>query len=218
MLPERLLKLKEQIVVEASLVEKMIKDGMEGLIKKDAEKLKNVIYKDEPDLNDSELEVDEKCVDLIALFQPEAGDLRTVLMILKMNNDIERMGDLAVNLAQSALFLIERPEVKPYIDLPRMGDETIKMLRDSISSFTEKDTKLAKDVCERDDIVDNLGNQILRELITYMIDDPKTIERSLHILRISRNLERIADLSTNMAEDVIFMAEGKIIRHGNLED
>ncbi len=218
MLPERLLKLKEQIVVEASLVEKMIKNGMEGLIKKDAEKLKSVIQKDEPDLNDSELEVDEKCVELIALFQPEAGDLRTVLMILKMNNDIERMGDLAVNLAQSALFLIERPEVKPYIDLPRMGDETVKMLKDSISSFTEKDTQLAKDVCERDDVVDNLGNQILRELITYMIDDPKTIERSLHILRIARNLERIADLSTNIAEDVIFMAEGIIIRHGNLED
>lgn len=218
MLPERLLKLKEQIVVEASLVEKMIKNGMEGLIKKDAEKLKCVIEKDEPSLNDAELEVDEKCVDLIALFQPEAGDLRTVLMILKMNNDIERMGDLAVNLAQSALFLIERPIVKPYIDLPRMGEETIKMLRDSISSFTEKDTVLAKDVCERDDVVDNLGNQILRELITYMIDDPKTIERSLHVLRVARNLERIADLSTNIAEDVIFMAEGKIIRHGNLED
>ncbi|MFW5799688.1 MAG: phosphate signaling complex protein PhoU [Spirochaetota bacterium] len=214
MLPEKILKLKEKIIYEATIVEKMITKCIEGLLNKETEKINEVMNKDEPTINEIEVEIDELCVETIALFNPTAGDLRTVLMILKMNNDLERMGDLCVNIAQSAHYLIERPEVKPLIDLPRMGRETAKMLKDSITSFTEKDNVIAKDVCERDDVVDNLANQILRELITYMISDPKTIERSLHLLRVAKNLERIADLSTNISEDVIYMTEGKVIRHG----
>ncbi len=216
MLPEKILELKNQFMIETSLVEKMIKDSMEGLIKKDDGKLKEVMEKDEPSLNQMELEIEENCINIIALFHPEAVDLRTVLMIFKMNNDLERIGDLAVNICQSALFLIERPDVIPFIDLPKMGEKTIKMLRDSITSFTDKNTGLAIEVCKRDDDVDNLADQFRRELITYMISDAKTIERAMHLLRISRNLERISDHSTNIAEDVIFMAQGKVIKHGNL--
>ncbi len=217
MLPEKLLKLKERFIAEASLVEKMLKKAMNGLIKKDKNLLDEVMNTDENTVNELELEIDEKCLDLFALFQPEAIDLRTVLMILKMNNDLERMGDLAVNIAQSAVFLIERPEVKKLIDLPKMSDKTIEMLKDSINSFINLDVDLAKDVCGRDDEVDSLANKILRDLLDYMSADKNTIERSLHLLRIAKNLERIADLSTNIAEDVIFMKEGKVIKHGKDE-
>ncbi len=217
MLPEKLLKLKERFIAEASLVENMLTKAMQGLIKKDNNLLEEVMNINEPNVNEMELEIDEKCLDLFALYQPEAIDLRTVLMILKMNNDLERMGDLAVNIAQSAYFLIERPDVKKLEDLPKMGDKTIEMLKDSINSYINEDVNLAKNVCERDDDVDSLANTILRDLIDYMIADKNTIERSLHILRIAKNLERIADLTTNIAEDVIFMKKGKVIKHGKEE-
>ena len=125
------------------------------------------------------------------------------------------MADHAVNIAESAIYLIERPAVKPLLDTPRMAEETVSMVNDSLLAFVNEDAVLAKQVCERDNIVDGLANQILRELITYMSSDPSTIERALHILEISGNLERIADLSTNIGEDVIFMVEGKLIKHGS---
>jgi phosphate transport system protein len=184
------------------------------LLNKDKKLLLEIIEVDEPQTNDAEIEIDEMCINLIARFQPEAKDLRTIMMILKMNNDLERIGDMAVNISESALFLIERPQVKPLIDLPKMAEETIQMLRDSIDSFIKGDSKLAQSVCERDDIVDAYRDQILRELITYMISDPTTIERAIHIERISRNLERIADLATNIGEDVVYIVEGRVIKHG----
>jgi phosphate transport system protein len=140
------------------------------------------------------------------------------MMVSKMNNDLERMGDEAVNISEGALFLIKRPEVKPLIDIPKMAEETGEMIRDSLDSFIEEDTQLAKDVCERDDIVDGLRDQVLKELIALMASDPTTIERSNHLIRISRSLERIADLSTNICEDVIYMVKGKTIRHGRFEE
>lgn len=214
MLPERIIKLKEQFIAETNLVEKMIRKSIEGLMNKDESKLNEVREVDEPALNKMEVEIEEMCIDIIALFHPEAIDLRTVLMILKMNNDFERIGDLAVNIAQSSAFLIQRPDIKPLVDLPKMAEEAVSMLRDCITAFTEKDTKLAKEICERDDIVDNLGVTILKELIEVMSVDPAIIERAMHILRIAKNVERIADHSTNISEDVIFMAEGRVIKHG----
>jgi len=172
-----------------------------------------VIKEYEPKMNELEIELDELCTNLIALYQPKAGNLRTILMILKMNNDLERVGDLAVNISESALYLIEKPPVKPLIDIPRMAEESIDMLKNAIDSFINKDAELAKSVCEKDTIVDGLRDQVLRELITYMSSDPTTIERAIHLIRISRSLERIADLSTNICEDVIFMVEGKVIKH-----
>jgi phosphate transport system protein len=183
------------------------------LINKEKELLLNIIKDDEPKSNLLEIELDELCINLIGQYQPKAKDLRTILMILKMNNDLERIGDMAVNISESSLFIIERPMVKPLIDIPRMAEETIKMLKDSIDSFITGEVMLAKSVCERDDVVDKLRDQILRELITFMSSDPSTIERSIHLIRISRDLERIADLSTNICEDVLYIEEGRVIKH-----
>ena len=213
MLEKKLTELKKKLVWEASLAENMVKKSVQGLVERNKEVLEKVINEYEPKMNELEIETDEFCINLIALHQPEATNLRTILMVLKMNNDLERIGDLAVNISESALFLIERPPVKPLIDIPRMAEETINMLKDAVDSFINKDVNMAKSVCERDEIVDNLRDQIFRELITYMSSDPSTIERSIHLIRISRSLERIADLATNISEDVIFMVKGKVIKH-----
>lgn len=214
MLKNKILELKEKLMEMASLVETMLEDSKIGLVEKDRETLKNVIEKKEPIVNSLEVEIDEFCTELIALYQPKASDLRIILTVLKMNNDLERIGDHAENISQSALFLIERPQIKPLIDIPRMADEAIQMIKDSITAFLNQDTALAKSVLERDDIVDNLRDQVIRELVTYMASDPTTIERSLELIRIAHNLERAADLATNLSEDVIFMVEGKIVKHG----
>ena len=217
MLSKEMEELKTKFLDEAYLAIKMVKKSIEGLVKEQEELLQEVIEELEPVMNDTEIEIDEKCINIIALFQPKASVLREVMMIYKMNNDMERIGDLAVNISESALYLIKRPKVKPLIDIPRMAEEATKMLEDSVKSFLENDSKLAKDVCERDDIVDGLRDQIIRELITYMTSDLSTIERSLHLMRITKNLERVADLATNIGEDVIYIVEGKVIKHGKGE-
>lgn len=218
MLEERIVHLKRDIVYFTSLVEKMIENSIEGLVKKDGSILNEVVNVMEPRANNCEIDIDEQCITLIAQFQPKARVLRTVLMIMQINKDLERMADHAVNIAESAQFLIDRPQVKPLIDTPRMANIAINMLKDSITSFVDENPALAQSVFERDNDVDQLGEQILRELITFMMSDPATIERSLHILRIARELERIADLSTNMCEDTIFIVEGRVIKHHKKTD
>ncbi len=213
MLEERMNELKKKLVEYATLIETMIDNSIQGLLKKDAKLLKSIIEIDEAKSNNLELDFDEFSISTIAKFSPRGQTLRTVLMALKINNDFERMGDHAVNIAESGLFLIERPQVKPLIDIPKMAEETIKMVKSAIDAFINEDAVLAKRTCEMDDIIDGLRNQILRELITFMTSDPSTIERSFHLIRISQNLERIADLSTNICEDVIFMVEGRVIKH-----
>ena len=213
MLDEKLNELKKKTVEYASLAQGMVEKSIRGLIEKNGTLLEEVIEEDEPRANDYEIEIDEMCTTLIITLQPKAIDLRTILMVLKMNNDLERIGDHAVNISQSALNLIEQPMVKPLIDIPRMADEAKKMINDAITSFINRDSALAKNVCERDSVVDSLRNQVVRELITYMISDASTIERSLHLLNISKNLERIADLSTNICEEVIFLVDAKVIKH-----
>jgi len=218
MLKARLDELKRKLTESASLVESMIDKSIRGLSEKDEKLLLEVIEQDEPRENGLEIDIDEACIHVVACYQPQAKGLRTIMMVLKMNNDFERMADEAVNISESALFLIKRPEVKPLIDIPRIAEEAINMMRDSLASFMNEDTALAHSVCERDDLVDGLRDQILRELITFMASDPETIERSIHLIRISRSLERIADLSTNICEDVIYMAEGKTIKHQRWEE
>lgn len=213
MFDEKLPLLRGELIAYATLVEHMIDKSIRGLQEKDKELLREVIEKDEPKANETEIVLDELCTTMIAQYEPRAGDLRTVLMILKMNNDLERVADHAVNISESGIFLIEQPPVKPLIDIPKMADLAVSMLKDSITAFINADAALAQNVCERDSIVDMLAGQVLRELIVYMTGDPATIERSIHLLTISRNLERIADLSTNICEDVIFMVEGKVIKH-----
>lgn len=213
MLGDKLIQLKKMLVEAAAHVENMVDKSMEGLINKDPGMLKEVIEKDERVANNFEIELDEVCTNLIAQYQPAGGILRTLLMTFRMNNDLERMGDHAVNIAESAIFLIERPQVKPLIDIPRIAEATIQMLHDAIDAFVNEDAALARTVCERDGVVDALKDKIFAELVTIMRADPATIERALHLIRIANNLERIADLSTNICEDVMFMVQGRVIKH-----
>lgn len=213
MLKQRIGELKRELIEFGSHAQHMIEESIKGLMRRDRDVLLAVIDADEPKSNRFDIDLDELCTTTIAQFEPKARELRTVLMILKMTGNLERMADHAVNIAESALYLIERPAVKPLLDTPRMAEETVAMVNNSLLSFVNEDVNLARQVCERDSVVDGLGNQILRELITYMSSDPSTIERALHILKISGNLERIADLSTNIGEEVIFMVEGRIIKH-----
>lgn len=213
MLEMRIKELKKELVEYATLVEKMITGSMTGLLERQEAPLLTIIKELEPATNDFEIRLDELCTTAIAQWQPKARDLRVVLMVFKMNSDLERMGDHVANIADSGLFLISHLPVKPLVDIPRLAEETIKSLNDSIDAFLNEDADLAQKVCERDHIIDALQNQIFRELVTFMSSDPSTIERSLHLIRIANNLERIADLSTNICEDVIFMVEGRVIKH-----
>lgn len=209
----KLTNMKKGLVEYATLVEGMIERSIAGLKQKDAEILNRVIQQDEPRANDFEIQLDEKCITIIAQHQPAGKALRTILMMYNINNNLERMGDHAVTICESSLYLIERPAVKPLIDIPRMAEVVQGMIADSISSFVNEDADLANNVCERDNIVDGLRDQISRELITFMSSDPTTIERALQLMKISSNLERVADLTTNICEDVIFMVKGKVIKH-----
>jgi phosphate transport system protein len=212
-LNDKMVDIKRELIEFSALVQSMIERSVEGLLGRQRQLLLDIIEKDEPKANDWEIALDELCTYTIAQFTPRAKDLRTILMTLRVNNDLERMGDHAVNIAEDALYLIDRPPVKQLIDIPRMAEEATAMVRDSLLSFLREDGALAKSVCERDNIVDGCEKQVLRELITHMTSDPTTIERSLHLLNIARNLERIADLSTNICEDVIFMVDGRVIKH-----
>lgn len=217
MLDNRIEELKKKIIKYASIVREMTEKSFSGLIDKNNQKAKEVLECLEPMVNEQESELDEECINLIALYQPEAKQLRIVMMISKMVNDLERMGDKAVNIAESVLYLYDKPQVKPYVDLPRMLEETVRMLDDSIIAFVNEDTDLAMKVLKQDDVVDQLRDQNLRDLITFMISDPATIERSLHLLRIARNLEKIADLTSNICEEVIYIKEGRNVKH-HMED
>ncbi|MBP7553844.1 MAG: phosphate signaling complex protein PhoU [Spirochaetes bacterium] len=213
MISAKIIDLKKSILFQATTVEKMIDKAIKGLVDKNKELLDEVIDKDEALANKYDVSIDEKCVALLALYHPEAKDLRTVMTISKMGIDLERIGDSAVNIAESALYLITKPTVKPFRNLPRLAEEAVKMLDNSINAFVNEDAESAINICRSDYIVNELRDQIIRELITYMADDPRAIERSIHLIRISDNLERVADLSTNIAEDTVYIVKGKIIKH-----
>lgn len=205
--------IKTKLIEFGNHVNIMLEKSIRGLIEKDEKILNETINVDEPRCNEMEIDIDEICISTLARFDPKGKHLRTIVTALKMNNDLERIGDHIVNISQSALYLIGKPQVKPLIDIPRMAEEVRSMLSNSVKSFIEENATLAKNVCENDDVVDSYREQIIRELITYMISDPTTIERALQLIRISGNLERIADLSTNVSEEVIFIAKGEIIKH-----
>ena len=212
-LEERLVELRKTLIEFATLVERMIESSIKGLERRDKELLDSVAQIDEPKANELDIKLDELCASLIAQYQPMAKDLRIILMIFKMNEALERMADHAVNISESGLYLLETPAVKPLIDIPEMATVAAQMLRDSIAAFINEDAGLAKSVCARDSIIDDLRDKTYKELIDVMSEDSSTIKRCLHLMRISRNLERIADLSTNMCEDIIFIVEGKVIKH-----
>lgn len=209
----KLNRIKKELLEYATIVESMIGKGIEGLTGNKESLLKEVILVDEPKVNDYEIRLDEMCIAVVAQHQPAGKALRTVFMMANINSTLERMGDHAVTICESSLELITKPPVKQLIDIPRMGEVVKSMIGDSIRSFIDEDPVLAQSVCERDDIVDGLRDQIVRELITFMSSDPTTIERALHLMKIASNLERVADLTTNICEDVIYMVKGKVIKH-----
>lgn len=204
--------LKEHLLRMATLVEETIHDAVHSLVKRDSD-LANQIFQREKQINDMELGIDEMCLKLLALRQPMAVDLRFITSAMKIITDLERMGDQAVNIAERALTLNQEPQLKPYIDLPRMAEIAQSMVKDVLDAFVNRDSKLARSVCERDDLVDGLNDQVFRELLTYMMSDQKTITRAVHLIIVSRCLERIADHATNIAEDVIFMVDALVIKH-----
>lgn len=212
MLTSKIAELKKSIIEEADLVIKMMDICIQGLLERDKTKLDKILDLEEQ-VNSKEIELDEACTALIALHQPEAKNLRTILMILKMNNDLERMGDLVTNMSKCASYLVRKPSITKLVALPKMTEAASKMVKDSIQAFIDENAEEAKCVCEADDEVDDLKEHIYRTLITYMIEDPTTIKRAICINNIASYLERIADLSTNIAEETIFVAKGKIVKH-----
>lgn len=209
---EELEKLKEKILKMSSLVEKAIHLSIKALVDRESELAQQIIKSDDQ-VNMLEIEIDEFSLKLLALRQPQAGDLRLITSIMKINNDLERIGDLAVNIAERTMELLKFPIVKPLIDIPRMAEIAQGMVKDSLDAFVNRDSKLARSVCERDDKVDNLNDRIFRDLLTYMLQNPKTIERAVNLILVGRNLERIADHATNICEDVIYIVDGKTIKH-----
>jgi phosphate transport system protein len=205
-------KIRQTMLRMGGLVERMIGEAMQALIDRDVERAQAVIATDD-EVDEVEKELDELCQRYIALQQPAAVDLRFLVAAMKIATDLERMGDSAVNVAQAAEVLNREPPLKPYIDLPRLARISQEMVRDALDSFVSRDSAAALAVCKRDDEVDSLYKQLFRELLTYMMEDPRAITRALHLLLVARNYERIADHATNIGEDVIFYVEGRDIRH-----
>ena len=209
---EELEALKQTLLAMGGLVEDQIRRAMRALLERDDVIAQEVIDRDRQ-VNTYDVEVDEQCVNLLALHQPAAGDLRFITTAMKIVTDLERIGDQAVNIAQRALELNREPQLKPYIDLPRMADKAQRMVKESLDAFVARDTALARQVCGEDAEVDALKEQIFRELLTFMMEDPRTVSRAIRVILISRFMERVADHATNIAEMVIYLVEGKMVRH-----
>ena len=207
-----LAKVKDDLVRTAGLAEAAVGLSVKALVGRDAELARGVIASDDA-IDALEIEIDELCLRTMALYQPEAKDLRLLAMALKINNDIERIGDQAVNIAESTLELLKEPLLKPLIDIPRMADLAQRMVKESLDAFIQQDAARARAVCRQDDEVDRYDDQVFRELLTYMMEDPKAITRAVNLILVSRHLERIADHATNIAEDVIYLVEGQTIKH-----
>ena len=205
-------KIRQTLLRMGGLVERMIGEAMQALIDRDVARAQAVIATDD-EVDEVEKELDELCQRYIALQQPAAVDLRLLVAAMKIATDLERMGDSAVNVAQATEALNREPPLKPYIDLPRLARISQEMVRDALDSLVNRDSAAALAVCKRDDEVDSLYKQLFRELLTYMMEDPRNITRALHLLLVARNYERIADHATNIGEDVIVYVEGRDVRH-----
>jgi phosphate transport system protein len=209
---EELEALKQTLLAMGGLVEDQIRHAMQALVDRDDALASEVIERDRQ-VNAYDVEVDAQCVELLALHQPAAGDLRFITTAMKIVTDLERIGDQAVNIAQRVIELNAEPQLKPYIDLPRMAERAQAMVKESLDAFVARDTELARRVRAEDDEVDALKEQIFRELLTFMMEDPRSIPRAIRLILISRCMERVADHATNIAEMVIYLVEGKMVRH-----
>ncbi|MEK7304585.1 MAG: phosphate signaling complex protein PhoU [Nitrospirota bacterium] len=204
--------LKDRLLQMGALVEEQIERAITAMIERDAVLAGQVIERDTL-VNRFDVEIDETCIRLLALQAPAAKDLRFVTTAMKISTELERMSDLAENICERVIELNEEPQLKPYIDLPRMAAWTMKMVRDALDAFVRQDAVLARKVCADDDFVDNLTHQLFRELVSFMIENPATITRAIRLTFIGKYIERIADHATNVSELVIYMVEGKIVRH-----
>lgn len=204
--------LKEKVLRMGGMVEGMIAKSIRSLVERESSLAEETIAADQK-VDDMEIEIDELGVQLLARYQPMARDLRFVSTAMKIVANLERMADLAVNISERALELNREPMVKPYIDIPRMAEHAQKMLKEALDAFVTGDTELAVKVCKDDQYIDDLNDQVYRELLTFMIEDPRTIGRATKITFVSKYLERIADHATNIAEMVVYVVEGRDIRH-----
>lgn len=204
--------LKERVLKMGGFVEESIRKSVKALVERDRDLAIEVIDGDAI-VNNFDVEIEEECIRFLAIWQPTGSNLRFITTAIKIITDLERMGDLAVDICERAVELNDEPPLKPYIDIPRMADASQKMLKDSLDAFVARDADLALSVCEADDFVDNLNQQIFNELLVYMLKDPKNISRAVRLTYITKYLERIGDHATNIAEMVVYMVKGKVIRH-----
>jgi phosphate transport system protein len=209
---QELEELKQRLLWMAGLAEKAVHESVQALFEK-KEALAKQVLEEEASINEMQIEIDDRVLRLLALQQPMAVDLRFILSASRINNDLERIGDQAVNIAQSALRILRHPQVKPYVDLPRMSALAEGMVRDSLNALVQRDAELARSVLVRDDEVDRLRDQIFRELLTYMMENSAVIFPAFELILVAKNLERIGDHATNIAEDVIYMVAGRDVRH-----
>lgn len=209
---EELELLQARLLEMGGLAEERVRAAVQGLVTRDTASIERVMRSDEP-INELHVEVDSRCFTLLALFQPMAVDLRAIVAAVKINTDLERVGDLAVNIAEAAQRYMNHAPVKQLIDIPLMGDIAQAMLRDALDAFVRRDIELAKHVLNEDDRLDALKTQVFRELLAYMLQDRGTVEPALDLILVSRHLERIGDHATNIAEDVIFMVSALDVRH-----
>ena len=209
---EELDTLKGRLLEMGGLAEERVRAAVQGLVARDGSLFDKILIGDEP-LNQLHVEIDDRCFRLLALHQPMATDLRAIVAAVKINTDLERVGDLAVNIAEAGKRYITHPPVKQLIDIPKMGDLAQTMLRDALDAFVKRDTALAQRVLNEDDRLDALKTQVFRDLLGFMLKDQSTVEPAIDLILVSRHLERIGDHATNVAEDVIFMVSALDVRH-----
>jgi len=204
--------IKNGLIYIGALTEKAIQNAMKSLSERDSEMAHKVI-KDDDEIDKLDTEMEERCIRNLALRQPTAIDLRFITTAIKITGHLERIGDMAVNIAEKAIQLNEEPKLKPYIDLPRMADLVVEMVNNSLDSFIRSDLNIAEKVRQTEQITDDLNEQIFRELLTFMMEDSKCIHRALLIMHVSKNLERIADHAKGIADMVTYMVTGENVRH-----
>jgi phosphate transport system protein len=209
---DELKSLKDKILKMGGLAEEQVRGSLRALIERDSDLARKIIQNDRQ-VNSLDVEVDEDSLRLLALQQPTARDLRFITTAMKISTELERISDLAENICERAIELNEEPQLKPYIDIPRMANWSLRMVKEALDAFVTGDATLARKVCTDDDFVDDLTHQLFRELLSFMLENPQTITRAIRITFIAKYLERIADHATNVAELVVYMVEGKIIRH-----
>jgi len=209
---EALAALKTKVVAMGQVAQTMIQESMKSLVDRDAKLIQSVLS-NEDRLDKYQVEIDDEAIRLMAIQAPVAMDLRFILMVARINTEVERIGDLCVNVCESVQLLLAEPPLKPLVDLPKMAETAKRMVEESLQAFHESSTEKALQVIKKDDEVDALNDQIFRELLTYMMTDPRNISRALALILTARNLERIADHATNIAEEVVYLVKGEDIRH-----